>query len=53
MAKTAKENIAFTINDYSYTDFLENRNQISEEISVKIAKSFSESYYADVNSILN
>lgn len=49
LSKIAKENIAFTINNYTYSDFLNKRNEISLEISKKIAKEFSESYYTDVN----
>lgn len=44
----AKENVAFTINEYNYEDFLNSRNEISMEISKKIAKTYSESYFTDV-----
>lgn len=44
----AKENVAATINEYNYLDFLTKRNEISNEISKKIAKNYSEGFFTDV-----
>jgi hypothetical protein len=49
LAKIAKEKVAFTINEYSYIDFLQKRNQISLEISKKISEDYNETYFTDVS----
>lgn len=48
LAKTAKENIARTINDYSYIDFLQKRNEISKKIAKEISIVYSNTYFTDV-----
>jgi ribosomal protein S25 len=48
LSKTAKENIAKTINQYSYIDFLVKRNEISRSIAKKISTDYSNSYFTDV-----
>lgn len=49
LSKTAKENIAKTINQYTYIDFLEKRNEISRSIAKKISTDYSNIYYTDVS----
>lgn len=48
LAKTAKDNIAATINKYNYSDFLKKRIDISKEIANKISLEFSENLKTDV-----
>lgn len=49
LSKTAKENIAKTINKYSYVDFLVKRNEISRSIAKDISTDYSNQYYTDVS----
>lgn len=48
LAKTAKDNIAATINKYNYSDFLKKRIDISKEIANKISLEFSDNLKTDV-----